>query len=165
MNAAGNAPIWVVNTNTANQTLNFTNPASLATFQLATNGTITAKAVSATTLSPQSGNAISMNLGAYGLAFNSPGDISPQYSGQGSIGLTKVMPIVSAVTNLVGQIFVTNGIVSYQPTAASFNWSLIPAYSATQTNCWFGLWTNGQLSVVYSNTSSTFLVKPMATYP
>ncbi len=57
------------------------------------------------------------------------------------------------------------GVIFTQPTAASFNWPEVPAYSATQTNSWVGLWTNGQISVVYSNTSSSYLVKPMATYP
>ena len=81
-------------------------------------------------------------------------------------GVVTSSGVVNVWTNIyAGAVVVTNGFVSYQPTAASFQWSLIPPYSATQTNSWFGTWTNGQLSVVYSNTSSTFLVKPMATYP
>jgi len=64
-----------------------------------------------------------------------------------------------------GYITSTNGFVGTQNTAAGFNWSLVPAYSATQTNVWFGVWTNGQMAIVYSNTSSSYVVKPMATYP
>jgi len=54
----------------------------------------------------------------------------------------------------------TNGLALNQPTASGFQWANIPAYSATVTNAWLGVWTNGVMSLIYSNTASSYVVVP-----
>jgi hypothetical protein len=61
-----------------------------------------------------------------------------------------------------GDVVATNGYVSPQLTATTFNWSVIPYYSASVTNYWIGTWTNGTLCAVYSNTASTYAIKQLA---
>ena len=61
-----------------------------------------------------------------------------------------------------GTVNATNGYISIQPSATSFNWAVIPYYSSSVTNYWIGTWTNGFLCAIYSNTASTYAIKQIA---
>lgn len=65
-------------------------------------------------------------------------------------------------TLTASNVVTTNGVVLIQPTAAAFNWGLIPPFSATATNWWVGTWTNGALCALYSNTATTYAIKQLA---
>lgn len=79
-----------------------------------------------------------------------------------ALGMSSTFASITATTNgnmtilttnllVSGTLTATNGFVSSQPSAATFNWSAIPSSSATHTNWWFGTFTNGGFYLIASN--------------
>jgi len=85
-------------------------------------------------------------------------------AGNSTLDLATGGGVATFNTNLVvsGNITLPAIMTTNQPSAANFNWSWIPPYSATKTNYFVGVWTNGTYCAIYSNTVSTYAIKQLA---
>ena len=103
-------------------------------------------------------------------AFDTSGHAMLNVDGNVTIGTNAYRGGIAPANGLLveGSIVTSNNItamgghVAPQPSATTFAWSAIPAYSATVTNYWTGTWTNGTYCCIWSNTSSTYAIKQLA---